>query len=84
MTFLFGDRELLMDVDKRANRLVGARIHTVRKKHSMTLRQLARKTSLSVSLLSQIELGKSAASISSMHKIAFVLGVPLADLFDGV
>ncbi len=84
MTFLFGDRELLMDADTRADRLVGARIHTVRKEHSMTLRQMARKTDLSVSLLSQIELWKSAALISSMHKIALALGVPLADLFDGV
>ena len=83
MTFPFGERVLLMDADMRANRLVGARIHTVRKEHSMTLRLLARKTSLSVSLLSQIELGKSAASVSSMHKIAVALGVPLADLFDG-
>ncbi len=83
MTFLFGERVLLMDADMRANRLLGASIHTVRKQHSMTLRQLARKTSLSVSLLSQIELGKSAASVSSMHKIAVALGVPLADLFDG-
>ncbi len=83
MTFPFGERVLLMDADMRMNRLVGARIHTVRKEHSMTLGQLARKTSLSVSLLSQIELGKSAASVSSMHKIAVALGVPLADLFDG-
>ena len=44
MTFPFGERVLLMDADMRANRLVGARIHTVRKKHSMTLRQLAHKT----------------------------------------
>ena len=84
MTFLFGERVLLMDADMRANRLVGARIHTVRKKHSMTLRQLARKTALSVSLLSQIELGKSSASISTMRKTATALSVPLSYLFDGV
>ncbi len=83
MTFPFGERGLLMDADMRVNRLVGARIHTVRKQHSMTLRQLARKTDLSVSLLSQIEVGKRSASLSSMHKIAVALGVPLADLFDG-
>ncbi len=79
--FPFGQRGLLMDAEM--NRLVGTRIHTVRRERSMTLRQLARKTSLSVSLLSQIELGKSAASVSSMHKIAVALRVPLADLFDG-
>ena len=50
----------------------------------MTLRQLARKTDLSVSLLSQIELGKSSASISTMRKTATALSVPLSYLFDGV
>ncbi len=73
-----------MDADMRVKRLVGARIHTIRRERSMTLRQLAHKTVLSVSLLSQIEGGKSSASLSSMHKIAFALGVPLAYLFDGV
>ena len=82
--FPFGERGLLMDAEMRVNRLVGARIHTVRRERSMRLRQLAQKTMLSVSLLSQIEVGKRSASISSMHKIALALGVPLADLFDGV
>ncbi len=50
----------------------------------MTLQQLAHKTVLSVSLLSQIEVGKGLASIASMRKIASALGVPLAYLFDGV
>ncbi len=78
------ERGLLIDAEMRVNRLVGARIRTVRKEHAMTLRQLARKTSLSVSLLSQIELGKSSASISTMRKTAAALSVPLSYLFDGV
>ena len=41
-------------------------------------------TVVSVSLLSQIELGKSSASISTMRKIAAALGVPLSHIFDGV
>ncbi len=73
-----------MDAEMRVNRLVGARIRTVRKLRLLTLRQLAHKTVLSVSLLSQIEVGKGLASISSMRKIASALGVPLAYLFDGV
>ncbi len=80
----FPERGLLMDAEMRLNRLMGARIRTVRKKRSMTLRQLAQKTVLSVSLLSQIEVGKSSASISTLHKIAAALGVPLAYLLDGV
>ncbi len=82
--FPFGERGLLMDADMRVKRLVGARIHTIRKERSMTLRQLAHKTVLSVSLLSQIEVGKSSASSTTLHKIAAALGVPLAYLLDGV
>ncbi len=78
------ERGLLIDAEMRVNRLVGARIRTVRKERCMTLRQLARKTDLSVSLLSQIELGKSSASISTMRKTATALSVPLSYLFDGV
>ncbi len=78
------ERGLLMDAEMRVNRLVGARIRTVRKERTMTLRQLAHKTALSVSLLSQIELGRSSASISTMRKTAAALGVPLSYLFDGV
>ncbi len=80
----FPERGLLMDAEMRVNRFVGARIRTVRKQRSMTLQQLAHKTVLSVSLLSQIELGRSSASISTMRKTAAALGVPLSYLFDGV
>ena len=73
-----------MDAEMRVNRFVGARIRTVRKQRSMTLQKLAHKTVLSVSLLSQIELGRSSASFSTLHKIAAALGVPLAYLVDGV
>ncbi len=78
------ERGLLIDAEIRVNRLVGARIRSVRKERVMTLRQLANKTVVSVSLLSQIELGKSSASVSTLRKIANSLGVPLGYLFDGV
>jgi transcriptional regulator with XRE-family HTH domain len=42
----------------------------LRKGRDLTLKQLANKTALSVSLISQIELGKSAASISTLRKLA--------------
>ena len=80
----FPERGPLMDAEMRVNRLVGARIRTLRKKRSMTLRQLANTTVRSVSLLSQIEVGNSSASISTLHKIAAALRVPLAYLLDGV
>ncbi|MCA9559891.1 MAG: helix-turn-helix transcriptional regulator, partial [Myxococcales bacterium] len=47
----------------------------------LTLKQLARRTGLSVSLLSQIERAESSASVSSLYKIAVALGVRLTVLF---
>ncbi len=45
------------------------------------MKQLARRTDLSVSLLSQIERAESSASISSLYKIASALRLRMSDLF---
>jgi DNA-binding NtrC family response regulator len=63
--------------------LMGRRIRDLRKERQLTLRQLSRRTSLSVSLLSQIERAESAASVSSLVKVAAALNVRIQDLFDG-
>src|SRR5262249_49121880 len=49
----------------------------------LTLKQMARRTNLSVSLLSQIERAESSASVSSLFKVATALDVRLTDLFGG-
>ena len=78
------EKGLIVDAEERVNQMLGARIRSLRKNRTLTLRQLANKTSLSVSLISQIELGKSAASVATLRKLATALGVSLADLFEGV
>ena len=50
----------------------------------LTLKQLANRTGLSVSLISQIELGKSAASMSTLHKLATALQVRMTYFFETV
>jgi DNA-binding NtrC family response regulator len=50
----------------------------------LTLKQLANRTGLSVSLISQIELGKSAASMSTMHKLSTALQVKMTYFFETV
>ncbi len=62
---------------------IGKRIRVERKKQSLTLRQVAGKARLSVSLLSQIERAESAASVSSLYKIALALNTSLRSFFDG-
>jgi DNA-binding NtrC family response regulator len=78
------EKGLIVDAEERMNQMLGARIRGLRKGRTLTLRQLANKTALSVSLISQIELGKSAASVATLRKLATALGTSLAGLFDGV
>ncbi|HVK89519.1 MAG TPA: response regulator [Kofleriaceae bacterium] len=60
---------------------IGRQIRDLRKARGLTLKQMARRTNLSVSLLSQIERAESSASISSLYKIARALDSRIQDLF---
>ncbi len=62
---------------------IGRQIRDLRKGRGLTLKQMARRTNLSVSLLSQIERAESSASVSSLFKVATALDVTLTDLFGG-
>jgi DNA-binding NtrC family response regulator len=62
---------------------IGRQIRDLRKARGLTLKQMARRTNLSVSLLSQIERAESSASVSSLFKVATALDVRLTDLFGG-
>jgi DNA-binding NtrC family response regulator len=75
---------LMVDAEGRFNQLLGAPIRSIRKERLLTLKQLSNKTALSVSLISQIELGKSAPSVSTLRKLATALGVTMSYLFDGI
>ena len=61
--------------------MIGETVRNLRKKNALTLKQMARRTDLSVSLLSQIERAESSASISSLYKIASALDVRIRELF---
>ena len=64
--------------------LVGQRIRRYRQDRKMTLRQLSARSGLTASQLSQIELGKCAASLWSLARISAALGLKLSDLLDGL
>jgi len=76
------EKGLVVDLETRLNEVVGHRIRERRHASSLTLKQLANRTGLSVSLISQIELGKSAASMSTLHKLAAALGVKMTFFFE--
>jgi len=72
---------LLRTPEENLHRVIGETIRTLRKDRNLTLKQMARRTGLSVSLLSQIERAESSASISSLYKIAVALDSRIRELF---
>jgi len=72
---------IMADPEKRLIMEIGQRIRRLRLKRKLTLRQLATKTGLSLSLISKIELGHSSASIPTLYKIAAALGEDIYSLF---
>lgn len=75
---------LLVKLEKRLNAMVGERARSRRHEMGLTLKQIANRTGLSVSLISQIELGKSAASVLTLHKLSTALGVKMTYFFEGI
>ena len=78
------EKGLLVDLESRLNQAVGARLRERRSALQLTLKQLGNRTGLSVSLISQIELGKSAASMSTLHKLATALRVRMTYFFETI
>ena len=74
---------LLLRREDELHAAIGRVIRDLRKARGLTLKQVARRTRLSVSLLSQIERAESSASVSSLLKVATALDVRLTDLLSG-
>ncbi len=66
------------------NRLIGQRIRSHRLAQNLTLRQLSDRTDLTTSQLSQVELGKNAASIWALARISNSLGLQVSELLTGL
>ncbi len=67
--------------EDQLHRVIGDIIRNRRRDKELTLKHMARRTGLSVSLLSQIERAESSASIASLYKIATALESKMQDLF---
>jgi DNA-binding NtrC family response regulator len=72
---------LILRREDELHATIGRSIRELRKSRSLTLKQMSRRTNLSVSLLSQIERAESSASVSSLFKVATALDVKITDLF---
>lgn len=62
---------------------IGTRLREARSRRGLSLRQLARSTELSPSLLSQVENGKVTPSVDTLAVLAQALEVPVAAFFGG-
>lgn len=69
------------DAESALNQAVGRIIRDSRKKQRLTLEQLAKRSGLSVSAISQFERAESSPSVSSLYKIASAFGINVRDLF---
>lgn len=67
--------------EEQLHKIIGDTIRSMRKSKELTLKQMSRRTGLSISLLSQIERAESSPSISSLYKIALTLETKIQDLF---
>ena len=78
------DMGLIYTNEQELNRLIGQRIRQERLKQSLTLRQLSERSELTTSQLSQVELGKNAASVWALARISSSLGKQLCELLAGL
>ena len=74
---------LILRREDELHATIGRQIRELRKARGLTLKQMSRRTKLSVSLLSQIERAEPSASVSSLFKVATALDVRLTELFGG-
>ncbi len=78
------EKGLIYTSEGDLNQLVGQRIRQERLSQNLTLRQLSQRTNLTTSQLSQVELGKNAASLWSLAKISNAMGMQLSEMLRGV
>lgn len=62
---------------------IGVTIRRMRDDRQLSLKDLASKSGLTQSFLSQVERGLTSPSVASLRKVAQAFGVPLAALFQG-
>ena len=73
---------VIRNIEDEINRTIGNKIRSLRTGKELTLKQLAGRSNLSVSLISQIERAESSASLSSLFKISNALNVRMGTFFE--
>lgn len=66
---------------REMEKYIGAEIRKRRRRHDMTVLELAQRAGLSQGMLSKIENGQTSPSLSTLAALADALGVPISTLF---
>lgn len=67
--------------EEMLHRALGDAVRRLRHERALTLKQLAERTGLSISQISQIERAESSPSLSSLYRLAVALDCRMKDLF---
>jgi transcriptional regulator with XRE-family HTH domain len=67
--------------DMRLGPNVGLRLRLFRERQGWSLRALAERCGLSINAISRIERGENSPTVSSLHRLANALSVPITDFF---
>ena len=63
------------------NNEIGTKLRDIRTRNDMTLKQLAEKTDLSISFLSQVERGQATLGVNAMARVAAAFNVDMGYFF---
>jgi transcriptional regulator with XRE-family HTH domain len=69
-------------MDSPVIELIAQRVHTLRSRQGLSLRELGARAGASAAMLSDLERGTKSPTISLLSAIARALGVPLSQLVD--
>ena len=71
-----------MEMNEREKLQVGRRVREIREERGLALRALAEQCGLSINAISRIEHDESSPTVSSLHRLAGALRVPITSFFD--
>ncbi len=77
-------RGIYLTTDQTIHKVIGARLRQLRREAGLTTQQLADRVGVTQSQISQVETGRSAASIVTLYKIARALNMSLGEIFEGI
>lgn len=69
--------------EKDLEKAIGREVRAARRRHEMTVAELAERTGLSIGMLSKIENGGTSPSLTTLQTLSNALSVPMTSFFRG-